>query len=314
MFTDYFTPPNLELNCWVEAIDYDNNFDETIGVHCEDGRSFQAQRVIVTVPLSVLKDGDIDFTPSLPRGVNRRASARPWQKGFKIYLEFDYNFYDSRNYFCVASSGVRENDCNDRVSGEVLMWDFSRFSAPDPSNAPNIVAGYFIGVRADEFEGLSETRIVERVVDIIGDYWGVNAEEAYRSHYLEYWTDDPFIRGTYSGYSDDNRANWVIDVDDKLYFAGEAFPVNGESQAWVHTAMHSGFEAADKILANPPEVLYLSKDTDKAPTDQPTPEPTEEPTDEPTDEPTEEPTEEPIEAITETPTILLDPSHAMDDR
>ena len=47
----------------VISIDYNT---DPITVHCKDGSQHQGSKVIVTVPLAILKDRRIEFTPPLP--------------------------------------------------------------------------------------------------------------------------------------------------------------------------------------------------------------------------------------------------------
>ena len=90
-----------------------------------------------------------------------------------------------------------------------------------------------------EFDGLSESRIIDRILDSISDYFDTNVSSLYRRHLLIDWSENPNIRGTYSGYPDIDDENWVVDAvgNGKLYFAGESFPVNDETQGWVYTCL-----------------------------------------------------------------------------
>ena len=47
---------------------------------------------IITVPLSVLKGGDIAFAPDLPEALNNNIYTRGWSRGFSVFLEFDPGF------------------------------------------------------------------------------------------------------------------------------------------------------------------------------------------------------------------------------
>jgi Flavin containing amine oxidoreductase len=66
-FHDYIAPtsaPNVVLSCVVTSIDYSSS--SVVTVACADGRTFLADQVIVTVPLTVLQAGSITFNPPLP--------------------------------------------------------------------------------------------------------------------------------------------------------------------------------------------------------------------------------------------------------
>lgn len=63
---DWFLPASadrLQLNTPVVAIDSSGS---GVSVHLEDGRVEQADRVILAVPLKILQQGRIAFTPELP--------------------------------------------------------------------------------------------------------------------------------------------------------------------------------------------------------------------------------------------------------
>ena len=261
LFNDYLAPSrqNIALNCQVDHIRYyeeDNNRkdDRTIDdieVSCRDGRSFVANlAVVVTVPLSILNDGDIQFSPhfgTLPGQVSGNP-VRPFFKGFKFFIEFEHKFWNSSAFIRPFRTINGE-----RWGGESLYWDYSEFSAPSDSNSKYpLLAGYYVGNRATPFEHLSESETVNEILKLLSNYVGRSTSTlSYRRHFLMNWSEEPFIRGTYSGYAyngDDDIEARALNVSNRLFFAGEAFPAYGEEQSWVYSAFHSGFDAARQIL------------------------------------------------------------------
>lgn len=227
-----------EYGCRVTSVDYTS---KRVVTACEDGRSFKSTQVIVTVPLSVLKDGDIDFAPALPAGVQENVDERDWWGGFKLFLEFDTDFDP---YGVMSFDGAYVKDPVTGVyTGEHYMWDYTRYSAADFKGERNVVGGYFIGSKADEFDGMSEAQIVARVLEKFEDYYNGEAEYyydyatwadkqrgyspgSYKRHLLVNWQDPevkPYVRGTHSA-PNPNYAGHRSDDGNKLFLAGEAFP------------------------------------------------------------------------------------------
>ena len=67
----------------------------------------------------------------------------------------------------------------------------------------------------------------------------------YRSHFLMNWTAQPYIRGTYSSQGLEGPHSIH---NNKVFLAGEAYPVHENDHGWVHGAIRSGQAAAHMIL------------------------------------------------------------------
>ena len=109
--------------------------------------------------------------------------------------------------------------------------------------------GYFMGPRFDRFTRLDEPSAVQQVLRRMAYRFGDVVYDSYMRHTMWNWTAVPNVRGTYSSCSNvwNDAAEGLEIVDQKLVFAGEAFPVDGDQQGWVYTAMHSGLAAADQV-------------------------------------------------------------------
>ncbi|MEL6306367.1 MAG: FAD-dependent oxidoreductase, partial [Bacteroidota bacterium] len=92
-FFETYVVPSLQnkisYNEIVESIDYSG---ENILVNTSNG-GFQAEKVIVTVPVKLLQNGSITFTPQLPDNkLNAINNVTVWD-GFKAFIEFSQKFY-----------------------------------------------------------------------------------------------------------------------------------------------------------------------------------------------------------------------------
>jgi monoamine oxidase len=77
---------NILYNKAVNSINYSGT---SVSISTTDGSSYTAKKVIVTVPLAILKEDSITFTPSLP--LSNRLAITLLGAGVmdKLILEFD---------------------------------------------------------------------------------------------------------------------------------------------------------------------------------------------------------------------------------
>ncbi len=189
-----------------------------------------ADRVIVTVPLGVLKAEAIEFDPPLP-GAKRAAIER---LGFglvnKVVLKFDEPFWpESSSMFGLVGEGLPVNDL---VNGLVF------------AGVPLLV-GLRGGDAARTREALSDRDAVAEVVAALGAPEPTGAV-------ITRWAADPYARGSYSflavGSSPDDQRALAAPVGERLMFAGEA--TDPEFSATVHGAYLSGVREARRIIAD----------------------------------------------------------------
>ena len=228
VLNDYVAPkdPNVvELGCQVRGVDYstDNGENGKVKVLCGNGRSFVADHVIVTVSLQVLRDRDITFVPS--SGVDFIHGNHPCRmlEGIKFFLEFTELFFPGLNCdpfgACARSDGT-----------ENLYFDYTSAS-PGTSNGNYIMGGYLIGPAATPYINLSEDDIIDRFLDVLDEEYDGLARNSFVKGYIKNWSQDPFVKGSYSNcgyYDEDDNPAGALPLNNKVWIAGEAFPINGE--------------------------------------------------------------------------------------
>ena len=204
-------------------------------VTTEGGATFEAARVIVTVPLGVLKDDFISFRPSLP-GRKRSAIAK-LEMGVlnKVYLLFDDVFWD------------RDVERLQYVSADSGRWaeNISLF----PYTGQPVLAMLNAGTFGTRLEALSDREVVAQAVAALTNMHG--DVPAPRDARITRWRSDPWAHGSYSyvpiGSSFEEHAALGEPVGDKVFFAGEA--TRDDYPATVHGAYLSGVQAARQIAA-----------------------------------------------------------------
>ncbi len=224
----------VQLNTIVSKIDYSQS---TIVVTDSNNNSYNADKLIITVPITVLKSGDIQFVPDLPSDKTDAFSKIGMAAGMKVFLKFSNNFYDK--YFIGGTICAAYADDN---IGKI------------PND--NVLLAFVMGEQAEYLTSLgSDSAITNALLQELDVMYGGQATASFISSFVQNWTTSPFIKGAYS-YSTvgmgDARKVATQSIDKKIYFAGEAMNINGHHQT-VHGAVETGYR----------EVINIFKDLKK---------------------------------------------------
>jgi monoamine oxidase len=82
----------ITLNLEVKEVNYINKQSVTVQTTC--GKTLEADHVIVTLPLGVLKQGNVKFTPELPKSKQTAIGRLGCSLLEKLFLEFEEVFWD----------------------------------------------------------------------------------------------------------------------------------------------------------------------------------------------------------------------------
>lgn len=219
----------IVFNTVVNKIDYSN---DEIKIHDINDTIFQADKVIITVPISILKSNDILFQPALPTAKTNAFSKIGMGAGMKVFLKFSTKFFDQNiigGEICAAyaddSVGKAQND--------------------------NILLAFVMGEQAEYLTSLgSDSAITQALLGELDLMYNGQASASFLTAHVENWTTNPFIRGAYS-YSTVGMGNArsiaAQPIDKKIYFAGEAMNLNGHHQT-VQGAVETGYREVMNLL------------------------------------------------------------------
>ena len=119
------------------------------------------------------------------------------------------------------------------------------------------MAGYILGDQSLPYIGMDDEEIVRNVLDLLDDKFNGRASHNYipgRSLVIN-WSKNENIKGTLSSWGYDKpkdkggpgNPSGAQSIVDKVWIAGEAFPVDGQN-GWVDAGAFSGDDAAKQIL------------------------------------------------------------------
>ncbi|GMH40528.1 hypothetical protein BSKO_08432 [Bryopsis sp. KO-2023] len=208
------------------------------GVKIHSGENFlAAEAVVLTVPLGVLKSGDVRFKPDLP--AEKVRSIQNLHMGYfnKVILKFSHVFWPNRECFAFTV-GLDEPNMS-------LIINFEKYL-----KVP-ILVGLLGGKFAKESERMSDESMVALTMARLREAFGGDIPDPV-SYFRTKWCEDPYSMGAYSsipvGSSAQDRVKLGDNVSNRLFWAGEAASV--KYAATVHGAYLSGVETAQEILAS----------------------------------------------------------------
>lgn len=135
-------------------------------VECEDGTRIDADHIICTVSLGVLKERYLSmFRPVLPPVKCNAIEGLTLGTVDKIYLEFDSPFWpDDWNGFSLLWTQGDQEAIREREEDQWLEAVFGFFCV---DYQPNILCGWISGARARRMEMLSEQEVFDGVVKLL---------------------------------------------------------------------------------------------------------------------------------------------------
>lgn len=227
---------DVRLSTTVTTIAHD---DVGVRVTTADGGSFEADRVIVTVPLGVLKAGAISFQPALPAAKQEAIDRLDMSSLEKVALRFDEVFWDGPGNGWLFVGLER---------GEFpYVLDLSV-----AAGAPTLVALHGGQRVRDVLPVKSDEELVADALAVVEHVTGITPPAPIASAVTR-WQEDPFSRGSYLYPTLGARAGDPDEVaepvNDRVLFAGEA--TSSAHFGTVHAAILSGIREAERLGGDP---------------------------------------------------------------
>jgi len=216
-----------------------NHSGDKVILTSEDGTVYEADKVIVTAPIKVLRDEVIAFTPHLPQAKLDAIESISMGDGLKVFIEFEERFYPD---LFVTGAFLSSLSGDDKI--------FYDAAFRKDSNA-HVLGLFTINKPASAYTSLdSDQEIIDAILEELDQIFDGKASKHYKQHVVQNWSKEPYVRGSYSYTFENNQWDTVEaitkPVEGKLFFAGEALSI--DNQATVHGACESGYSAVEKVL------------------------------------------------------------------
>ena len=219
------------LNSPVTKIDYTSNK----AVVTSNGSQHQADYVLVTVPLGVLKNNSIEFSPVLPS--NKLNAIEKVGMGCvnKFVLTWETSFWDDTQYIAYTP------EAKDKFN---YFLNINKFSP----NA-NALMTFAYADYARLTETMSDSQVISEIMAHLRDIYGTDIPEPTQMLRTKWGTNSNAF-GAYSFTAVETKMthfnDLAADINNTLFFAGEHTEVDYFSTA--HGAYLSGIREANKII------------------------------------------------------------------
>uniref|UniRef100_A0A182PI53 Amine oxidase domain-containing protein n=1 Tax=Anopheles epiroticus TaxID=199890 RepID=A0A182PI53_9DIPT len=249
-------------------------------VECENGAVYEADHVICTLPLGVLKEqAETLFVPALPQYKIESIDSLLFGTVDKIFLEYDRPFLNatiSEIMLLWEQQEQQEEQNGEATKEEDSQWlkdnwykkiySFSKVS-------DTLLLGWISGQEAEYMETLSHEIVAERCTEILRQFLKDPFVPKPKRCVCTSWRKQPFSRGSYTAIAVGASQDDIDNIAQPLYssphqskpsvmFAGEHTHANFYST--VHGAYLSGRTAAQILLTpdSPQEIVMESDSSD----------------------------------------------------
>jgi monoamine oxidase len=226
---------DIRLNEIVTRIEH----TDSLNVVVKTQRSrFIVDRVIVTVPLGVLKTGRIEFEPQLPARKLAAIERLGWGNLAKVFLRFNRPFWPTEEY----AFGY--------MCRELEMYPTDIINLYKSHGVP-VLAMLIGGQNGRYLESWSEERATQWAMSVVRDVFGQDVPDPVAIVRTR-WGQDPLAQGAYSylpvGATTSDIDALAEPLGTRLFFAGEAT----QRQHWgcAHGALVSGLREAARICGD----------------------------------------------------------------
>ncbi|RYP65257.1 hypothetical protein DL769_006369 [Monosporascus sp. CRB-8-3] len=245
------SPSRLDIRkeATVKRVSYSPEKSGAARVECENGATIDADYVVSTIPLGVLKHGDVEFAPPLPSWKTDVIGRLGYGILNKIILVYREAFWDtSRDIFGVLRTPHSRHSLEQgeytSQRGRCFQW----FDVSNMSGIP-VLLGLMAGDAGFDTEHTENDELVGEATQVLRSIYGGKVPQQPLHCIVTRWGSDKFARGSYSSAGPDMKPNdyqTMARPVGNLFFAGEH--TIETHPATVHGAYLSGLRAASEVL------------------------------------------------------------------
>lgn len=237
--------PKVQLNTVVKSINYGGT---KIIITDKEGTQIEADKVIVTTSLGVLKTGGVTFSPGLPTAKTSAMNKIGFDHSIRVVIDFKRNFWGEGTGFIWGGTegpsylniGVDRSEFYRTLSVTINGPKAQQLSAQGENMIDTILA------ELDTIYNGQASLYIRKVINSDGT-------EGPRVWFLADWGKEEFFKGGFSylkpGASVEDRASLAAPINDKVFFAGEATDIKGDAGT-INGALNSAERAVEELVTS----------------------------------------------------------------
>ncbi|UJR19495.1 hypothetical protein I4U23_022624 [Adineta vaga] len=225
---------NIRFNEIVSKIIFHN---QSVEVQTKDGQIYNAEYVLLTVPLGVLKRKQIEFSPPLPKWKTNAIDRIGFNIFEKVYLIWNTAWWNSNQFYFtrISSNPTRMN-----------YW----VNANKWNDKPALIC-FFSGKSTPQYLSIQNRSIlIKELIETLQEMFPGSVIPQPNEVHVTNWYDDPFSYGSYSFISTEQNYDDPMylsePVHNRLLFAGEA--TNFDTYGYAHGALSSARREVARLL------------------------------------------------------------------
>ncbi|MBK8701706.1 MAG: FAD-dependent oxidoreductase [Saprospiraceae bacterium] len=204
--------------------------DKGVKVSCENGKTFQADRLICTAPTWSLMQ--INWMPVLSARYLEALNALQYARIGKFPMVFSEKFWEREDFDMVTDTPAH----------------YFYHGTKDQNTTGGVLICYATGDKADVLASVSKDQRRAIILDALKPAFG-DVSKYVNEELMYYWGQDAFSRGAYAFYGKNQWLTLRMELGKPqglCHFAGEHL---ADWQGFMEGAINSGEEAATQILA-----------------------------------------------------------------
>lgn len=217
-------------------------------IDLENGQSIQADCVVNTIPLGVLKHGNIEFQPPLPSWKTDAIQRLGFGVLNKVILVYKEAFWDKdRDIFGMLQTPTNRLSLNQKDYASRRGRFFQWFNVTNTTGMPCLLA-LMAGDAGYDTEVTPNDELIAEATEVLRMRYGARVTQPLEA-IVTRWESDRYARGSYSNAGVNMKAEdyqLMGQSIGNLHFAGEHTTVT--HPATVHGAYLSGLRAASDVL------------------------------------------------------------------
>lgn len=207
----------------------------------ETATTYEADKVLVCVPLSILQKKLIDFVPPLPAEKTECIAKQVVAPGLKLFMEFKEKFYPHMTMMDRFPKGIFHMYFDETV-GKTTQKHILCLVLLGPEKYAQATA-----------KGDADTNIRDFALEELDKLFDGQASKNLVQFIVQDWTKEPYILGAVPNI--ENKAfdpkKLAASVDEKVYFAGDAYNPVKHNNEYVQGACETSYIAVKEIATSP---------------------------------------------------------------
>lgn len=237
-FETYVIPSVQSKIIYNSAINSINYSGDKVVITDTNNQSYCAEKLIITIPIKILQNGFVSFSPPLPNSKQQAINNTTVWSGCKAFIEFNTKFYPTFISYTTTPE----------TAGQKLYYDASY----GQNSSQHILGLFAVGTEADTYLNLTpNNNLIDYMLNELNTVFNSNiASSSYIKHIFQNWNTEPYANGAYIyDYENSNRvATLGQSINNKLFFAGDAYTL-GNDWGSVHAAVRSAKRAVEEMIS-----------------------------------------------------------------